>query len=237
LYISIDLNKLRFLHKHESFNVVATLDYIACVETNLSPVDSPASFSGLTDQDLSLLYRHTTGAERPPVVGDSLRMVLVELAERFPVTDADPDEVEAQASHIESTRVGGREKYAYVKGSRVPKRTDDVLFAADIPFTDSEARSAVQKHGQRLQQRAAALAAATPAPSPSAPAAPRKAATASRPRSGVCGQIWEMLDKERAEKNEIPTRNRVKELAAQFGWNPSTASVQFAAWRREKNLP
>lgn len=234
MYISIDLNKMRFLHKHQNFQVVANLDYIACRETDLSHIDAPGIFFEYTDQELALLYRHVTNSDHVPAIGDSLRMVLMELAERFPVTDVDPLEAEAQALHIESTRVGARDAYAYVKGSRVPRRTDDMLFADPVPFSSAELGSTLQKHGQRLQQRANAVAVATPAPSPSAPVAPRKAAA---PRSGVCKQIWETLDNACTPDGVPPTRAQVKDLATQFGWNSSTASVQYAAWRKAKNLP
>lgn len=238
MYISVDMDKMRFLHKHENYRVVADLDFIRFKSkaTNCGPTDWPGLFKHFTDQELGLLYKHTTNSDHMPAIGDSLRMVLTELAERFPVTDADAVEADKQAAYLEMKHKDGVEGYVYVRGSSIPRRTDDVLFPDPIPFTPEDAAQAVRKHTARAQERARALTAATPAPSTStAPSAPR--APAQRPRSGVCKQIWEVLDAERASVGEPPSRARIKELAAQHGWNPNTASVQSAAWRKQNNLP
>jgi hypothetical protein len=235
LYISINLKKMRFQHKHESFQTVANLDYIAGIETNLTSITDPSIFHGYTHQELGLLYRHTTNSDHIPAVGDQLKLVLMELAERFPATDADALEAEQQAFWIELNCGSGSEMHRYVRGAGRPIRTDDMLFPDPVPLSAGDARDAVVKHGQRLQQRASAQAAATPAPSPSAPPAPRKAA--SRPRTGVCGQRWEVLDNALTPDGVPPSRAQVKDFATQYGWNPSTASVQYAAWRKAKNLP
>lgn len=236
MYISINLKKMRFLHKHESFQTVANLDFIAGIEANLTSVSAPDIFSGFTAHELTLLYKHTTNNDHIPAVGDSLRLVLMELAERFPATDVDALEAEQQASWIELNAGSGSDRHRYVRGASRPMRTDDMLFPDPMPFTPEDAANAARKHGQRLQQRAAALAAATPPPSTSTAPATPKAAPA-RPRSGVCEQIWTILDTHLQQQGAAPTRNDVKAYAAQFSWNSSTASVQFAAWRRKNNLP
>jgi hypothetical protein len=245
MYISIDMDKMRFLHKHEDYRVVANLDFIRFKSkaTNCGPIDWSGLFRHFTDQELALLYKHTTNSDHMPAIGDSLRMVLTELAERFPVTDADQVEADKQAEYLELKHKDGVEGYVYVRGSTVPRRTDDVLFPDPIPLSTEEAAAAVRKHTERARQRAIAAgkalavanAVAATSSLTAAPAAPR--APAQRPRSGVCKQIWEVLDAERASVGEPPSRARIKELASQYGWNPNTASVQSAAWRKQNNLP
>ncbi len=238
MYISLNLKRMRFQHKHPHFETVANLDAIAGEFTSMGPPDCQALYNELTDQEMTLLYRNTTGQEQIPYVGDALRMVLMRLAELFPVTDADPLEAHQQAEHVERMHPKGVPEdrgYTYVRGSTLPLRIDTVLFPQPQPLTSDQAREAMLYHTKRLQDRAARLAAATPPPQPStAPA--RVNAVAQRPRSGVCKAIWEALDAEYL-LGEVPSRMRVKELAAQHGWNSSTASVQYAAWRKEKSLP
>jgi hypothetical protein len=46
-----------------------------------------------------------------------------------------------------------------------------------------------------------------------------------------------LLDKEKAANDgECPTRDRIKQLAAENGWNSSTVSVQSSAWRKANNF-
>ena len=49
---------------------------------------------------------------------------------------------------------------------------------------------------------------------------------------GKCRAIWDALDAFRAETGELPTSKVVKELAADEGWNPNNASIEFYQWRK-----
>lgn len=225
MYISIDRKTIRFLHKHPDYITVANLDFVAQRgDTALGPIDSGSLFKEFTDKELSTLYRNTTGDHNIPAVGDSLRLVLMELADRYPVAQVDPAKIEALAAKNESRT----DFNAAVLPPEPP-----------IPLTAEEVAGAIRKHTARLhqqaQQRATVRAAATPSPStPATPVAHK--ATTGRPQSGVCKRIWEVLDAERA-KGDAPSRARIKELCAEHGWNPNTANVQSAAWRRANSLP
>ncbi len=231
--ISIDMQVMRFLHKHSNINVVDNLDFITGKVCTVGPEDWAPLYRDLTELDMGLLYKNTTG-EEPPYHGDALRALLAELAERFPVTAVDETELEKQCVYIEKNHPKGLTGFRYCKGSSVPSPLPQTLFpTVALPLLDGAA--AVRKHAQRAATQAAARA-TTPAPTVDS-AVKRAPKPVARPRSGVCKQIWEVLDAERAASGESPTRNRVKELAAQHGWNPNTASVQSAAWRKENNLP
>jgi len=242
MYISIDMDKMQFLHKHADYRCVANLDFIAHKQTTLGLTDDPGLFKDFTDQELALLYKHATHADHVPAISHSLRMVLADLTERFPVSAADPAEAEAQAEWLERKSADGKPGYSYVAGSSVPKWQEVTLFSDPLPApTAAEVAATVQKHTarslQRGQQHAAAAAATEAAPKRSAAHAPRRAATAARPKSGVCQQIWATLDAERTINNgAAPSRARIKELAVQHGWNPNTVSVQGAAWRKANSL-
>lgn len=53
---------------------------------------------------------------------------------------------------------------------------------------------------------------------------------------GKCRAIWDALDAYRAETGELPTSKTVKELAADEGWNPNNASIEYYQWRKYNGI-
>lgn len=53
---------------------------------------------------------------------------------------------------------------------------------------------------------------------------------------GKCRAIWDALDEYRAETGELPTSKTVKELAADSGWNPNNASIEYYQWRKYNGI-
>jgi hypothetical protein len=49
---------------------------------------------------------------------------------------------------------------------------------------------------------------------------------------GRCRAVWDALDAYRAETGELPTAKTVRALAADEGWNPNNASIEFYQWRK-----
>lgn len=49
---------------------------------------------------------------------------------------------------------------------------------------------------------------------------------------GKCRAIWDALDAVVASTGNQPTSQLVKGLAAEQGWNPSNASIEFYQWRK-----
>lgn len=49
---------------------------------------------------------------------------------------------------------------------------------------------------------------------------------------GRCRAVWDALDAYRAETNTVPDAKVVRELAADEGWNPNNASIEFYQWRK-----
>lgn len=49
---------------------------------------------------------------------------------------------------------------------------------------------------------------------------------------GKCRAIWDALDAYRTETGEMPTSKVVKALAADEGWNPNNASIEYYQWRK-----
>lgn len=49
---------------------------------------------------------------------------------------------------------------------------------------------------------------------------------------GACRAIWDFLDELRAKKGQAPTAAEVKAGAAENGWNPNNASIEYYHWRK-----
>jgi hypothetical protein len=245
MYISIDRDKTRFMHKHADFRTVCNLDYIGQVlkRTDVEPITDGTQFlTHWTDLELALLYKRATGQTVCPHIGSVLRAVLLEMASNLAYIDADPAEAEAQAAWIEARAAQGDDvsDYQYVRGAKTPGRKTSLFahnaceilppeHAANIArarITAQATRAAAQAHAQAAAQAQAAV---------TRPAEPKPARpSAGAPRSGVCKLIWEALDAERARINDMPSRDFIKTHAASQGWNANTASVQYAAWKKQQ---
>ena len=55
------------------------------------------------------------------------------------------------------------------------------------------------------------------------------------PIKGVCRDVWDALDKLRANDIE-PTSQHVKDLGAAKDWNPANASIELGRWRKFHGL-
>ena len=49
---------------------------------------------------------------------------------------------------------------------------------------------------------------------------------------GKCRAIWDALDQHAETTGDDPTAKDVKALAAEHGWNPNNASIEFYQWRK-----
>jgi hypothetical protein len=53
---------------------------------------------------------------------------------------------------------------------------------------------------------------------------------------GRCRAVWDALDAYRTETGEVPTAKVVRDLAADEGWNPNNASIEFYQWRKYNGI-
>lgn len=127
---------------------------------------------------------------------------------------------------------------AYAKKANLETLT--ALYAAlhpaegGAPYTQAE-----------VEQGIAAIEAEVAAP-PAPPAAPAPTGTGlkiekdreekngiKRPSiGGKCRAIWDALDAHAESTGDDPTAKDVKALAAEQGWNPNNASIEFYQWRK-----
>lgn len=245
MYVSVDHEKHVFLHKHPDYRVVANLDFIAnrSKHTSTGPISNTLLDHFALD-DLQKLFRNTTAKEPPTGDKETLAVLLTELATYLPETECDPAEVERQAAYFEDKFEEGIAGFCYMRGSNTPEkggRLPELKTEADPVALLQGARQSVarkQLARQALYNRVGAtpIPAATPSDRTSGNAR-NAGAPAPRPRSGVCGLIHDALDECYKTTGLVPTREQIKALAAEKGWNPSTAGVQYGAWRKAKNLP
>jgi len=49
---------------------------------------------------------------------------------------------------------------------------------------------------------------------------------------GKCRAIWDAMDAHAESTGDDPTSKDVKAMAAEHGWNPNNASIEFYQWRK-----
>lgn len=246
MYVSVDHEKHVFLHKHPDYRVVANLDFIAnrSHQTSTGPVSSNI-LDGWDVADMMKLFRNTTGKTDAPT-GDkeTLAELLMQLAAFAPDTECDPAEVERQAAYFEDKFPEGVAGFGYFRGSNVPCKRDNLPAlkpdADPVTLLQGARQTVARKQAARQAHYNRVGAVPVPAATPSDRTGGNARAAgkpAPRPRSGVCGLIHDALDARYKETSEVPSREWVKALAVEKGWNPSTAGVQYGAWRKANKLP
>lgn len=200
MYVSIDCDKMRFLHKHADFKVMADLEFIEApspTHVDTLPTDYVNFIKGHTLTEMQLLYKNTTGEERSPYMGEQLRAVLIELANRLPESDVVPEEVHRQADWIQKSHPNGAPGFFYVKGASIPARTTQTLFKSPLlaHLTPSEAKVAACKPLPLPQYPGVSPHVPTPHPTHSEPVARAVRAPSAAPTGGVRQLIWSTADK------------------------------------------
>ena len=192
--VCIDKKRWVFLAiKHEDLNVIGDLVWIEAQHLPVHVAGLDHTFlRGFTDLQMMALYKNTTGVQATRV-GDSLRNILFELAERIPVREVNKFEADRQANLIPDSAEGF---YGYAPGQftpirlpakpthdgvRVPKSSDEMAIAAR-PRIKPPAPSEPAP-GTYPQPAPAARSSGAPR----APSAPRT--------GGVRELIWQVADK------------------------------------------
>lgn len=146
MYVSIDRENMRFLHKHPRADVVANLAWIEAPHIALSvePIDAPGFLKDLTEFELVLLYKHTSGSELVKYSGNPLRAILREMVQRLPLTQVHPEEARLQARHIP---LGNKEPFRYVYGAWQPAKPGDLWQPKILSAEISPAEADIAKAG------------------------------------------------------------------------------------------
>lgn len=128
MYVSIDLQNMRLVHKHPSLDAVCALVYIELPDMAVDISAWDIAVQHKTEMEIKALFRSCFPKADPlPIAGMKTR--ILQFIEAFPVTDLDEIEVRRQS---ESIPEGDRQPYKYVKGSFRSSRPADL-------FTDIKA--------------------------------------------------------------------------------------------------
>lgn len=232
MYVVIDLDHLVFVAKHPSrdwLNLLSNIEH-ALISTRLVEIDVQC-FGTLSDLELRMLYKNTTGEDHVNAYRHSLIAACIQLAFQLPLTpNLDGFELSLQSRAImwEDKRA-----YRYAPGRTVPVLVED-LFAAPEPLKCAP-----------LQ----AIAGATVPSTPSAPVAgsvppkPRPAATVTAaPKGGQRTLIWECMDAlwEKADKTPdaravlLLRKQCMDQLEAQHGVKRTSASSELGNWQKAR---
>jgi hypothetical protein len=221
MYVSLDMQNMKIVHKHSSVNAVCGLVHIELpdVAVNVCPIDMTVKHK--TDMEIKMLFRSCFPGQADHMPVAEMKSKILQFAEEFPVTDLDELEVKRQADSI---RDGDKKAYKYVKGSFRASRPAEL-------FADATGDAA----------RASATVPASSAARPVRPAAAPRAATGSPRASGVREKIWAVADRmweEAGKPTEKSTvlalRKDIMNALEQDGVKRTSSSNELGNWQKAR---
>ncbi|ARB11107.1 hypothetical protein JG012_00039 [Pseudomonas phage JG012] len=221
MYVSLDMQNMRIVHKHSSVNAVCGLVHIELpdVAVNVCPIDMTVKHK--TDLEIKMLFRSCFPGQADHMPVSEMKSKILQFAEEFPVTDLDELEVKRQADSI---RDGDKKAYKYVKGSFRASRPAEL-------FADATGDAV----------RAGATVPASSAARPARPAAAPRAATGAPRASGVREKIWAVADRMWEEAGKpiekstvLALRKDIMNALEQDGVKRTSSSNELGNWQKAR---
>lgn len=238
MHVVIDRKTLRFLPiKHEDTRVVGDLVWIEAPQAHAHIVPLGYNFlNDYTDLELMLLYKNTTG-EKASRVGDQMRGVLAEIAERIPVRVVDVFRLSRQAELVPE-KTGRR--YLYDPKNFKPQQVDD-LFVLDpvlLPRSENESLIAVRPRIAPVVPVAPAANASVAAPVQArparAPAAPRQGGVRELVWA-IADKMWEAAGSPTDASIVLPLRKEMMTvLESEHGVKRTSSSNELGQWQKAR---
>lgn len=235
MHIVIDKGKLRFLPiKHENMFAVCDLVVIEAPNTfvYVCPLDDKF-LNQFTDLELMLLYKNTTG-ETAMRVGDKLRDILFEIAERIPVRTVNLIELSLQASLIPNKT---SKRYVYNYGGTRPLEKDP-LFALEPCALPANISAVIPK---RIAPISAPINKPAQVQQPTAKTA--HTSTQQTPKKGgvrdiiwfVADKMWEAQGKPMDKQIVLSLRKEAMGiLEAEHGVKKTSSSNELGNWMKAR---
>jgi len=223
MFYSIDLDNLRFVHKHADFHVVNLLAMMELphVSVTVTSFNTTGSLDDLTVFEIAKLYANTTGRQCPTSSLETVRTALYGLAQSLPCAMCDPAEVERQAALVP---VRSDKIYRYVKGAAKPTIVNfDLIKGAQY---SGEVKAPVYCEDAPMEFKSSKPAESK---SPVSSVKPKgSTVTFVRPEDGIALEIWKLLD----EQEYLRDGMAIQVEAKRRGWNTLTAILQLSQWKK-----
>jgi hypothetical protein len=233
MFVAIDMDALRILHKHDDHEVLSALSWLECGTHVSVAIENTAREHFLSKWgrlDLCILYKNTTGADLVNQDNHVLRQQLREMIELTPAAPVNKDELMAQVAAVDD-RIHAGERFSYARGARQPAQAQELFPLVSKPLSAAQLMGAAQR-------APAPLVRADKLPPP----APPKAVVRQARAVGVRPVIWAHADAgwEAAGK---PTDRQVvlalrkswmQELETDKGIRATTASNELGAWMKDR---
>lgn len=246
MYVSIDLTKLQFVHKADNQRVVSNLAWIEMHKQDYA-IDSPDARSWLgylTDMEMVMLYRNTTGLETG-YRGQYLRGILSELAERMDENEVSGFEAEVQAAQISEADTSD---YEYCFGASTPAKLEEFILqplTADKHPEEPSVGAARHTRFNPTRNSAQHSAAAARGSSTTVARTPSRGLQrpTGAPRSGgvrekiwaVADRMWEAAGKPKEKTTVLALRKRVMNvLETDEGVKRTSSSNELGNWQRDR---
>jgi len=248
MWINIDLDNMRVVHKHQNKDVLRNLSWIElqCASACIACGDAVA-MSKFTALELQRLYEGMTG-HKLLTYANHMARVVADACMRMPETDA--DFASSQEQRLKVTANDTR-RYRYVKGASKPEHMPDLFMPEsltaernqDLEGNTTYAAAPTAPPRPQWQPTAADQAAAGAiAPAPAAPRQPR-APSDGTPRKGgtrdivfsVADQMWAAAGSPREASIILKLRKEMMvELEANHGVKRTTSSNTLGDWQKAR---
>lgn len=240
MFVSIDMDKLVFLHKHHDHETLSGLAWLEAPNRSITieNTDRGAFLNKMTQLDLCILYKNATGAQIANG-NDTIKMrfQLATLVDNMPATLALAEEVAAQVAAVETDLHNGI-AYSYVLGSKVPGQARELFPVQAKPLSDKQTEDAAQRANTALS--------APPPPPPARPVregpTPAVRAPKGAPRPSVRPVIRAAADKAWEAGGKPTDAAQLKAMCASIipaleaeGYHPTTIRIKLSEWSKEKS--
>lgn len=260
MFVSIDMDRLVFLHKHQDHETVSAISWLECgqlTSIRVEPYHDRSRFLGnVSDLDVRMLYKNTTGQPLAREADSTaIRYQLADAVQLMPSTRVLTHEVLAQVDAVDD-RLHLGERFKYALGAKAPAQPVELfplkgrpLTAQELATAESHSRNPVPGYPPRLSGEPrkpwepelpvhAPVAQAAPTgipPVPPVPAAP----TAGKARTGsvkpvvygAATRAWEEAGKGTKATWEQVRKTLITELEAQ-GFHPTTIRIKLSEWAK-----
>jgi hypothetical protein len=265
MYVTVDMDRLAFLHKHHDHQTASGLSWLECgqgTSVRVENIEADNFLRGITHGDLLRLYKNVTAQE--PLEqswGDRafhFREHLREVARHLPVTTALAEEVEAQVDAV-ADRLHAGETFRYALGARTPAQPAELFPIPPRPLTPAQMKTAdergarrqrefrdeldAERRGDGLPSRPWEAAKVPPPPPPTGDTGTAEDAGAARRAKAAPGSVRPVIRgradvawSARGTKDWKTVRAELIEALSLEGYHPTTIRIKLAEWARDNGV-